>query len=81
MEEYMYNYCSNPNTLLDEDGIKKCNYESTLLKYYGLAKNTQNISQETLDLIKNNDNILNINWQILLIMNYLIYQIERNDRT
>jgi len=55
MEEYMFNYCSNPNTLVDEEGIQKCNYESTLLKYYALASDTKNVSQETMDLIKNND--------------------------
>lgn len=55
MEQYMFNYCSNPNTLLNEEGIKNCNYESTLLKYYALASNTKNLSQETMDLIKNND--------------------------
>ena len=55
MNVFMFNDCTNPNTLLDTTGLQQCNYENTVDDSYSLAEEKQQISQDTMKLLSDTD--------------------------
>jgi hypothetical protein len=55
MYALMFNNCSNPNTLLNTDGLRQCGYKNTVDESQSLAAEKLNISQNTLGQIQNTD--------------------------
>ena len=55
MDALMFNNCSNPNTLLNTDGLRQCGYKNTVDESQSLATEKLNISQNTLGQIQNTD--------------------------
>ena len=55
MNVYMFNDCSNTNTLLNTQGLQKCNYETTVNNSYSLAQEKKQISENTMNLLQNSD--------------------------